>query len=152
MERLQLHAYPEANISSESIFNVPALLADPFLQACFQETLRLRGQNGSTRYVKEATTIPVGGKDYYIREGSTVFILAPLIHMDTDIYSNVHEFQPERFLDADLEGALIQGNHPSDVKLEKKSGPPKFFKHGVPVRHYLMPFGGGENLVRRIFV
>ena len=78
-----------------------------------------------------------------------MFIPAPLIHMDTEIYSNVNEYQPERFLGTDLESAqIITRDHNIGVdekKVEKK--PPKFFKKGVPVKHYMMPFGGGDNLV-----
>jgi cytochrome P450 len=144
-ERIQSYVLPNATLESETIFDVPALLADPLLQACFQETLRLRAQNGSIRVVNESTTLPVDGKEHYIRKGSVVFIPTPLIHMDTEIYSNVNEFQPERFMDADLESTLITGE-PANGD-EKKQEKPKFFKKGVPVKHYMMPFGGGDNLV-----
>lgn len=147
MERIKTYVLPNAEVASENLFDVSALLADPFLLACFQETLRLRSQNGSIRIVNEATTIPVGGKEYHLRKGSVVFVLAPLIHMDTEIYSDVDDFHPERFLDADLESTVITSENAVDMTFEKKSGPPKFFKHGVPVKHYLMPFGGGDNLV-----
>lgn len=149
LDRIRSFVLPNATLQSEILFDIPSLLADPLLQACFQETLRLRAQNGSIRIVQEATTLPVNGKDYYIRKDSIVFIPAPLIHMDTEIYSNVNEFQPERFLGTDLESAqIITRDHNIGVdekKVEKK--PPKFFKKGVPVKHYMMPFGGGDNLV-----
>jgi cytochrome P450 len=151
MEKIQSYVLPNTNIQSENLFDVPGLLADPLLQACFQETLRLRTQNGSIRIVNEATTLPVHGKEYYLRKNSFVFIIAPLIHMDPEIYSNVTEFQPERFLGADLESTLVAtGQHAIDIdtKVAKKSSTtPKFYKNGVPVRHYMMPFGGGDNLV-----
>jgi cytochrome P450 len=148
LERIRSYVLPNATLESEKLFDVPRLLADPLLQACFQETLRLRTQNGSVRIVYEATTLPVHGKEFYLRKGSIVFIPAPLIHMDTEIYSNVNEYQPERFLDADLETAIITNEHTNvedEKKLEKKQ--PKFYKKGVPVKHYMMPFGGGDNLV-----
>ena len=149
MERIKSYALPNATLHSEELFDIPSLLADPFLQACFQETLRLRSQNGSVRIVYEATTIPVNGKEYFLRKDSVVFIPAMLIHMDPEIYNDVNEFQPERFLDADLETALMSNDSAlldqQDRKVEKN--PPKFFKKGVPVKHYMMPFGGGDNLV-----
>jgi cytochrome P450 len=150
LERIRSHVLPNATISSETIFDVPNLLGDPFLQACFQETLRLRAQNGSIRIVKEQTTLPVNGNQYFIRKGGAIFIPAPLIHLDPEIYSNVDEYQPERFLSSDLESALIITNDETRMDEGKKIDkpkPPKFFKKGVPVKHYMMPFGGGENLV-----
>ena len=150
LERIDSYALPGASISSDNLFNVSALLSDPFLQACFQETLRFPIQGGATRIVNEATTVPVGGKHYYLRKGSVVFIPTPLLHRDNDIYSNPDEFQPERFLDADLESALISLDSTPTAKTEKKSGPPKFYKKGVPVKHYLLAFGGGESLVSHV--
>jgi cytochrome P450 len=151
MERIRSYALPNTNITSENIFDVPSLLADPLLQACFQETLRLRTQNGSVRIVNEATTIPITGKEYHLRQGSIVFIVAPLIHMDTDIYTNVEEYRPERFVGADLESTLVKGDHATldeeKPMVDKKTQTPKFYKNGVPVKHYMMPFGGGDNLV-----
>lgn len=153
MKQIQSYALSSATVTSENIFDIPSLLADPLLQACFQETLRLRTQNGSVRIVNEATTIPIRGKEYFLRKGSIVFILAPLIHMDTDIYSNVEEYRPERFVGADLESTLVKGNHGDQMeeettKVEKKGNQaPKFYKDGIPVKHYMMPFGGGDNLV-----
>lgn len=146
LKRIQSYVVPNATLQSENLFDLPALLADPLLHACFLETLRLRTQNGSIRIVYEATTLPVNGKEHYIRKGSVVFIPAPLIHMDAEIYSNVNEYQPERFLDADLESSLIHGEHTTSDEV-KKQGKPKFFKRGVPVKHYMMRFGGGDNLV-----
>ena len=71
-----------------------------------------------------------------------------LIHMDPEIYKDVHEFQPERFLDADLETALMSNDSTLlDQERKVEKNPPRFFKKGVPVRHYIMPFGGGDNLV-----
>jgi cytochrome P450 len=147
LKRIRSYVLPNATLESESVFDIPALLSDPFLQASFQETLRLRTQSFTIRIVHEETTLPVNGRQFFLREGGIVFIPAPLIHMDPEIYSNANEFQPERFLSADLESALIKTEEsPEEIKKEKK--PPKFFKKGVPVKHYLMPFGGGDNLVR----
>jgi cytochrome P450 len=154
MERVRSYAIPHANLNSENLFNVPALLSDPLLQACFQETLRLRTQNGSVRIVNEATTIPIRGREYDLRKGSIVFILAPLIHMDTDIYTQAEEYRPERFMGADIESTLVHGDHvhlEEEIKKEKSAQAPKFFKNGVQVKHYMMPFGGGDNLVTQQF-
>ena len=150
MERVRSYVRPDATFESKEMFDIPALVSDPLLRACFLETLRLRSQNGSKRVVNEATTIPVHGKRYYIRKGSIAYIPAPLIHMDSDIYSNVNEFRPERFFDVDVESTLIQGElEDSLIHRAHTSGKkaPKFFKKGVRVKHYLMPFGGGDNLV-----
>ena len=148
LDRIQSYVRPNATIDSENFFDVSGLLGDSLLQACFQETLRLRTQNGSIRLVNEATTIPVLGREYYVRKGSIVFIPAPLIHMDSEIYSNPEEYDPERFLGANLETAII-ANEPTDFHDEKMptKTTPKFFKKGVPVKHYMLPFGGGDNLV-----
>ena len=148
LERIRTYVCPNATLQSQNIFDVPALLADPLLQACFQETLRLRAQNGSVRMVNESTTLPTNGTEYHIRKGSVVFVPAPLIHTDPEIYSNVTEYRPERFLGADLESAQIAAGELPNID-EKK--PPKFFKNGVPVKHYLLPFGGGDNLVRSLY-
>jgi len=148
MERIKSYALPNTSLHSEELFDIPSLLSDRFLQACFQETLRLRAQNGSVRIVYEATTIPINNKEYFLRKDSVVFIPAMLIHMDPEIYKDVHEFQPERFLDADLETALMSNDSTLlDQERKVEKNPPRFFKKGVPVRHYIMPFGGGDNLV-----
>jgi hypothetical protein len=147
MDRIESYAKPDATLSSENIFMVSDLLSDPLLQACFQETLRLRTQAGATRFVTEATSIPVGGRDYYLRKDSVVFIPAPLLHMDTDIYFNPTIFQPERFLGADIETALISLDGSTTTTAKDKQPPLKFFKNGVAVKHYMLPFGGGDSLV-----
>jgi cytochrome P450 len=141
MGRIRSYALPGATIASDSIFNVPELLSDSLLQACFQETLRLRSQNGSVRIVNEETTIPVNDQEYVVRKGSIVFVLAPLVHMDMEIYSDVTDYLPERFLGTDIESTIISNED------TKPASTLKFFKKGVPVKHYLMPFGGGDNLV-----
>src|SRR5277367_4355204 len=129
LDRIQSYVLPNATIDSEDLFDVSSLLGDPLLQACFQETLRLRTQNGSMRVVNEATTIPVLDREYYIRKGSLVSIPAPLIHMDTEIYSHPEEYDPERFLGANLETTIIANdpNHVTEEKTQVKSTP-KFFK------------------------
>ena len=93
--------------------------------------------------------IPVNGKEYHLRKRSIVFIPTTLIHLDEEIYSNANQYQPERFLGADLESSHIITNEHTVVDEEKKpqNKSPKFFKKGIPVKHYLMPFGGGDNLV-----
>jgi len=150
MDRLKSHLLPVP--TPDSPFDLPSLLSDPLLQACFQETLRLRTQNASVRVVYESTTLPVAGKTYYLRKDSIVAIPVSLIHLDEDIYQDAGSYVPERFLGADLESALIVVDGwaaGEEVKREKK--PLKFFKKGRPVKHYMMPFGGGNNLVRTPF-
>jgi cytochrome P450 len=138
-----LYALPKT--SSETIFDIDALVNDPLLIASFQETLRLRTQHGSTRLVIQSTTIPVHGKEYYIREGSIVFMPVTLIHKDPHIYSDVNEYKPERFLSTDDKNLMIIT---SDTKEPNgKSSPSAFSKNNHSLRHYFMPFGGGESLV-----
>ena len=94
--------------------------------------------------------IPVNGKNYSIRKGSFVVIMPRLIHMDPELYPNPDEYWPERFLGSDLESAMIVVDGYGVVKGEKqpkKVRNVKFFKNGVPVRHYMIPFGGGDHLV-----
>ena len=149
MGRIRSYVLPNATLHDDTLFDIPSLLADPLLRACFQETLRLRAQNSATRMAIEDTTIPVNGKQHLIRKGTLVNIPALLIHLDPEIYSNVDEFQPERFLDTNLESALVDKTSDNEEgRVENKS--PKFFKRGIPVKQYLMPFGGGENLVKII--
>ena len=121
------------------------MVTDPLLTASFQETLRLRTQHGSTRLVIQSTTIPVHGKEYYIREGSIVFMPVTLIHKDPHIYSDVNEYKLERFLSTDEEILNIIMN---DTKEQNgKSSSSAFSKNNHPLRHYFMPFGGGDSLV-----
>jgi cytochrome P450 len=148
LKRIRSYALPNATIESDAIFNLPALFSDPLLVACFQETLRLRAQNGSVRVVNEETIIPINDREYLLRKGSLVFIPAPLIHLDPEIYDNATDFLPERFLDSDLESTIIS----NEVESSKPPSKLKFFKNGVPVRHYLLPFGGGDNLVHPLLV
>lgn len=136
MQRIQSYALPKT--SSETIFDIGALVNDPLLIASFQETLRLRTQHGSTRLVIQSTTIPVHGKEYYIREGSIVFMPVTLIHKDPHIYSDVNEYKPERFLSTDDKNLITPNGNPS---------PSAFSKNNHSLRHYFMPFGGGESLV-----
>lgn len=150
LERIRSYVLPNATLQSENIFDVSALLSDPLLVACFQEALRIQSQNSSVRIVQEDTILPVMGKEYWLRKGSWVFIPSQLIHMDPEIYENVNDFEPERFLSTDLESTVVITNEHtvSDVSKEaEKKSTSKFFKRGVPVKHYMIPFGGGDNLV-----
>ena len=149
MERLRSHLLRTGTLAGK-LFDIDGLLNDQLLQACFQETLRLRAQPGPTRIVYEATTVPVRGREYHIRKDSTVFIPTYLIHHDPEIYgTDVNEFHPERFIGAELESTFIdEAGIPNGLEdVVRKGKSPIFFKRGVPVRHYMMPFGGGESLV-----
>src|SRR4051812_41712532 len=68
VDRIRSYARPNATIDSDSLFNLPNLLSAPLLLACFQETLRLRGQNGPTRIVNKNTTIPVNDRHFLLRK------------------------------------------------------------------------------------
>jgi cytochrome P450 len=153
MQRIHSHIKQNGNLSTGDLFNIDNLLNDPFLQACFQETLRLRTHPTPFRIVYESTTLPIQGKQYQIRKGTIISIPSFLIHQDTQIFTNINEFNPSRFLETNIENSIIQD--PSNLNLFQNllsTDPPKFFKNGIPVRHYLLSFGGGENKVLFLFV
>jgi cytochrome P450 len=69
--------------------------------------------------------------------------------MDEDIYDNPEQFQPRRFMNHSLENSAIKLDRsfektaPTSPTKEKE----RFTKNGAPVKHNLLPFGGGVSLV-----
>jgi|SRR5579859_1753136 len=134
LEEIAKFVVPETVTRSESVtFDVPNLLQSIFLNSILSEVLRLEFGSLSVRGVTQDTTLTVNGTTYAIEKDSIVFIAMSGVHKNPAIYPDPYTFQPERF---------IQFH-------EQKSNPDVscFYKDGVPLKHPLMPWGGGHFMV-----
>jgi cytochrome P450 len=86
------------------------------LSNAFSEAARLAEGQFSFRDALEDASVVVGGKEYFIAKGSTVF-LWPTTLLNDKLFENPHEFNPDR--------------HKSLSKIAKQT---------------LIPFGGGKHL------
>ncbi|KAL4954422.1 cytochrome P450 [Aspergillus filifer] len=70
----------------------------PYLQACFDETMRLYAAmaSGSPREAPEDTTL----LGYHIPKGTTVFPTTATLHRDGSLWSQPNDFVPERWLES----------------------------------------------------
>jgi cytochrome P450 len=125
----------ESTVESTS-FNVPGLLKDPLLNSALSETLRINFRGLNVRGVAESTSLTVAGKSYAIQKGSVLFLPMTCVHKDPAIYENPYEYRPDRFLE-------MHSNIGDDSTRAKVY----FSKHGVPIRHPLLPWGGGHFMV-----
>ncbi|XP_012680318.2 prostacyclin synthase [Clupea harengus] len=117
---LQLQRHPLASLQN----------CTPVLDSVLSETLRLRAAALITREVIQDKLLPMsGGREYMLRHGDRVCLfpfLSP--QMDPQIHSEPEEFKYNRFLNAD-------GTERTD-----------FFKGGVRMKYYNMPWGVGGNM------
>jgi len=70
------------------------------------------------------------------------------VHFDEEIYNQPQQFQPHRFMNHSLEKSTIRLDDLSaqDVAPITSTKNKVFTKNGVPIRHNLLPFGGGASL------
>jgi cytochrome P450 len=128
---------PEESNSEATAFDVRRLIQDPLLNAALSETLRLRAPGLSPRAVTQDTAVTVNGRAYNLHKGSIVFVATSLVHKDSRIYESPEEYKLKRFL---------EWHTKSDYNANKDNL--HFFKNGVPIRHPLIPWGGGHFMVR----
>lgn len=118
-------------------FDVPSLLKDPLLNSALSETLRVNFRGMNVRGVAETTSITVAGQPVEFQKGSVVFLPMTCVHKDPAIYEQPDEYRVDRFLQMH-----------SNPGVETTKTTTYFSKHGVPVRHPLLPWGGGHFMVR----
>ena len=174
LSAINAHAIDPADPFATAL-NLDTLLTDPLLHALFSETLRLQATTLTVRGVAQETVLPVLDDEFYIRKGSILIAPAGALHMDSEMFADPHIFKEDRFYGhGDIESVHIpatgQGEYSSNItrtvtKLDvkdkrvpdipgaligRKDG--RFKKGGVVVRHNLIPFGGGDHLVRPPFL
>jgi len=99
------------------------LQEQPFLNACWQEILRLYNDGQGTRFVIEDTVLrDADGQEYLLKKGAVALWTVGVSHLNDDIWgADAHEFRPERWL----------GLSPAEEKKQKGA---------------MFPFGGGKHL------
>jgi cytochrome P450 len=95
----------------------------PTLMACYREALRVYNNNtGNRRVLKDTFIQDSDGREYLLKQGTTVQWIAGVAHLDENIWgANAHEFDPDRWIQATAQD-------------EKRRRPAH------------IPFGGGRNL------
>jgi cytochrome P450 len=87
----------------ERVLRAPAVLerlldspGDEYLEAVVKETLRVRPPvTDSTRLLKRATEVA----GHSLPRGTQVVVALPLLHLRPSVWSDPHEFRPERWLE-----------------------------------------------------
>ncbi|KAI8905409.1 cytochrome P450 [Gorgonomyces haynaldii] len=97
----------------------------PYLDACFQEALRLSSSTNGIRLCKNDFSLRIASldKNFNIRKGDVVMAVGEAAHRDPELYTNPDVFDPNRFL-------------------ETKPAT----KNGQPVLLSFMPFGKGVTM------
>jgi len=103
----------------------------PRLNAAIDESLRLATGSLTSREVMQDCELALSAanptKLFKLRKGDRIALFPPVAHFDAEMFPDPHTFDSRRFLPKD--GAA-----------------PVFTKGGDPVKHALMPFGGGTTL------
>ncbi|KAI8822225.1 cytochrome P450 [Fimicolochytrium jonesii] len=165
---------PSSNPFSVAV-DIPTLASLPRFNATFSETLRMASSTFSIRVALEDVRIKHGsnGHEYLVKKGEWIVISTRFIHTDAGIFERSADFVDDRFLDVVEEveaGVNAESNTPTtpattatptrtdsakDIARTatttakptiKKPTAKKFSKDGKPVRHHLLPFGGGASL------
>ena len=119
-----------ADVHVKTILNTPMLSLDVLakmhiVEACIQEAMRMCSSIVSMRKAINNTSLGLfNGKHLTINTGEYVGVYTRSCHFDDEIYPEPNIFKHDRFLDR--------------TKIFQKSG--------VPVKDYLVPFGGGQTL------
>ena len=140
LRQIQSYVISEESGRESTSFNVRTLTQDNLLNSALSETLRLRASGLSPREVTQDAEVTVNGRSYGLRKGSVVFVATSCVHKDPRIYDSPDEYQLKRF---------VQWHTKSVDNANKEKV--HFFKNGVPVRHPLLPWGGGHFMVRVYF-
>ena len=89
----------------------------------------------------EDAILPVNGKEYFFKKGTTIWVPVPIVHRDEEIYKDPLTFEPYRFLKVDKE---VDSNGEVHEKMTKRV---LFAKSGKQTRLAHLPFGGGKSMV-----
>ena len=135
MLRERIAIYVKSDELSSASFDYHGLTNDPILTSFFSEVLRLKASVWGFRLCIEDAVLPVGGKEYFFKKGTTIWVPVPIVHRDEEIYEKPEEFEPHRFLKIENDG-----------KMTKKV---MFKKNGKQTRLAHLPFGGGKSMVFR---
>jgi cytochrome P450 len=90
----------------------------------------------SPRDVSEDTMLTVNGRAFELQKGTAIFISTIGVHKDPGIYESPYEYRLKRY----------EHMH---TKTENSDGRVTicFWKNGAPIRHPLLPWGGGHFMV-----
>ena len=138
LEHIEGCVIKDESTRESTSFDTQKLLANPILNSALSETLRLQFSGFSVRGVSNDTTLTVNSRPFELKKGSTVFISATCVHKDPEIYEKPHEFRLKRFVEMHTK---IEGDNYTDKPQTT------FTKHGMPIRHPLIPWGGGHFMV-----
>ena len=98
MLRERIALYVKSDELSSASFDYQGLTNDPILTSFFSEVLRLKASVWGFRLCIEDAILPVGGKEYFFKKGTTIWVPVPIVHRDEEIYEKPQEFEPNRFL------------------------------------------------------
>ncbi|XP_020671410.2 7-alpha-hydroxycholest-4-en-3-one 12-alpha-hydroxylase-like [Pogona vitticeps] len=101
----------------------------PLLDSTIEETLRLKASTFLFRTVMQEMGLTMfDGKEYLLRKGDQILLFPFLsLNMDPEIYPEPQKFKYDRFL------------NPDGTKKE-------FYKNGLKLKYYNMPFGAGPSM------
>lgn len=132
---------PTSKKITSAAFDYQGLINDPVLTSFFSEVLRLKASVWGFRLCTEDAVLPVGGKEYFFKKGTTIWVPVPIVHRDEEIYKDPLDFEPYRFLKIDKE---VNGQGQVQDKMSKKV---LFTRKGKQTRMAHLPFGGGKSMV-----
>ena len=136
--RIDQYVIAEESTAESASFDVPSLLRDPLLNSALSETLRINFRGMNVRGVAETTSLTIGGRRFEYKQGSVLFLPMTCVHKDPAIFDKPDEYQLDRFLEM----------HSNAGVAENTKNRTHFSKHGVPIRHPLLPWGGGHFMVQ----
>ena len=137
LDRIQNCVVSDQSTRNVTSFNVADLLRDPVLNSAVSETLRMEFRGLSPRGISQDTTLTVNGRPFELQKGTSIFVSTTGVHKDPGIYQSPYEYRLKRY----------EHMH---TKTETSDGqaPIFFWKNGAPIRHPLLPWGGGHFMVR----
>lgn len=138
LDRIESCVLGEKSTPESTVFNVPDLLQDPVLNSALSETLRMQFRGLSVRSVSQDTTLNIHSRAFELEKGAAVFLFTPGVHKDPGIYESPNEYRLQRYIQMHTK----RGNDDGRDKVF-------FWKNGAPIRHPLLPWGGGHFMVRR---
>jgi len=137
LDRIDQYVIAEESTAESTSFDVPSLLRDPLLNSALSETLRINFRGMNVRGVAETTSLTISNKRFEFKKGSVLFLPITCVHKDPAIFEQPEEYQVDRFLEM----------HSDAGAAENTKNKTYFSKHGVPIRHPLLPWGGGHFMV-----
>ena len=135
--RIQKCVLSDQSTRDLASFNVADLLRDPVLNSAVSETLRMEFRGLSPRGISQDTTLMVNGRPFELQKGTSIFVSTIGVHKDPGIYESPYEYRVKRY----------EQMHTKTENSDSRANI-YFWKNGAPIRHPLLPWGGGHFMVR----